>query len=60
MEPGDVITAGLLMVLLLLQSVVYFMIMLYIDTVRPGEYGIARKWYFPVEVSLIDERSILV
>uniref|UniRef100_A0A8C2AL35 ATP-binding cassette, sub-family A (ABC1), member 12 n=1 Tax=Cyprinus carpio TaxID=7962 RepID=A0A8C2AL35_CYPCA len=45
---GDTSSFGWLCWLLLIDSVVYFIIGIYIRMVFPGKYGIAVPWYFPV------------
>ncbi|WKX96959.1 hypothetical protein Q1695_012983 [Nippostrongylus brasiliensis] len=53
---STVFTAGLVMLILFLETVVMFVLALYINKVFPGEHGIASKWYFPLE-SLISSNS---
>uniref|UniRef100_A0A9J7YRV5 ATP-binding cassette, sub-family A (ABC1), member 12 n=1 Tax=Cyprinus carpio carpio TaxID=630221 RepID=A0A9J7YRV5_CYPCA len=45
---GDTSSFGWLCWLLLIDSVVYFIIGIYIRMVFPGKYGIGLPWYFPV------------
>ncbi|XP_077071802.1 uncharacterized protein abca12 [Siphateles boraxobius] len=45
---GDTSSFGWLCWLLLIDSVVYFIIGIYIRMVFPGKYGIGVPWYFPV------------
>ncbi|KAI1885293.1 hypothetical protein AGOR_G00218660 [Albula goreensis] len=45
---GDTSSFGWLCWLLLIDSVLYFLIGMYIRMVFPGNYGIAAPWYFPV------------
>ncbi|KAI2660814.1 Glucosylceramide transporter ABCA12 [Labeo rohita] len=45
---GDTSSFGWLCWLLLIDSVVYFIIGIYIRKVFPGKYGIGVPWYFPV------------
>ncbi|XP_030373286.1 ATP-binding cassette sub-family A member 3-like [Scaptodrosophila lebanonensis] len=35
--------------MLMLSSVIYMIICLYVEMIHPGRYGIARKWYFPFQ-----------
>lgn len=35
------------MLMLILDSIIYLLIALYVDEIFPGEYGLARVWYFP-------------
>ncbi|KAJ8964470.1 hypothetical protein NQ317_016593 [Molorchus minor] len=44
--PDDQLTLGLLMVMLAVDSVLYLSVALYIEAVFPGEYGVAKRWYF--------------
>lgn len=48
---GDTSSFGWLCWLLLIDSLVYFIIGIYIRMVFPGKYGIAVPWYFPVTKS---------
>ena len=36
--------------MLLIDCVLYGLICWYVEAVNPGEYGIPKKWYFPVTV----------
>lgn len=49
-SPNDKVSAGDLLVLLLLDAFIYFCITIYIETAFPGHYGIAKPWYFPLQV----------
>ncbi|PWA31216.1 hypothetical protein CCH79_00002910, partial [Gambusia affinis] len=48
---GDTGTFGWLCWLLLIDSLLYFLIGVYIRTVFPGKYGIPAPWYFPFKLS---------
>lgn len=37
---------GIIMGMLILDTVIYLMIALYIEALVPGKYGIAKSWYF--------------
>ena len=37
--------------MLILDSLLYFLLACYIDLVRPGKWGITRPWYFPFQIS---------
>eukprot|EP01134_Creolimax_fragrantissima_P001244 CFRG1244T1 len=43
---NDDFTLGLACAMLLLDSVLYLLIALYVDNVFPGTYGIPQKWYY--------------
>ncbi|XP_055533387.1 phospholipid-transporting ATPase ABCA3-like [Wyeomyia smithii] len=43
----DDLSVGLTMVMLLVDSVIYLLIALYVEKVFPGKYGVAQPWYFP-------------
>lgn len=45
--PDDSLTLGLIMIMLLVDSIIYLLFALYIEAVFPGEYGVAQPWYFP-------------
>lgn len=48
-EFGNGVSVGDIMIMLIVSSVVYFILALYIEKVKPGSYGIPEKWYFPVD-----------
>ena len=35
----------------LISSLVFILLLWYLDNVRPGKYGLAQPWYFPFTVS---------
>ncbi|XP_040176029.1 ATP-binding cassette sub-family A member 3-like [Anopheles arabiensis] len=43
----DGFNVGLIIIMLLVDAVIYLLIALYIEQIMPGEFGIARPWYFP-------------
>ncbi|XP_052897147.1 phospholipid-transporting ATPase ABCA3-like [Anopheles moucheti] len=43
----DGFNIGLVIIMLLVDAVLYLLIALYVEQVMPGEFGIARPWYFP-------------
>ncbi|XP_058124968.1 phospholipid-transporting ATPase ABCA3-like [Anopheles ziemanni] len=43
----DGFNVGLVIIMLLVDAVIYLLIALYVEQVMPGEFGIARPWYFP-------------
>ncbi|VDM68854.1 unnamed protein product, partial [Strongylus vulgaris] len=49
-------SVGFLMVILAFETVLYFIVALYIAKVWPGEHGIPSSWYFPVE-TIIEKPS---
>ena len=51
-EPDDPMTMGLYWMIFLFDILIYSAIMWYIDTIKPGTFGVGRKWYFPFEVKL--------
>jgi len=36
--------------MLIIDSFIYFIIAVYLENVVPSEYGIKRKWYFPIAI----------
>ena len=50
-EEGDPITMGVVWILFLVNIIVYGIITWYIDSVHPGPYGVAKKWYFCFQVN---------
>nr|UOU03308.1 ATP-binding cassette subfamily A1-like 1 [Brachionus rubens] len=47
----DTFTMNYICLILLLDSVIYMFLTWYIEGVAPGEFGLARKWYFPIQPS---------
>ena len=47
-EPDDPLTMGAVWLMFLLDCLIFALIILYMDTVAPGKFGVARPWYFPV------------
>lgn len=43
----DSLTIGTTMAFLLLSSFVFMMLTVYIESIFPGSYGVAKPWYFP-------------
>lgn len=50
-SPDDDLTLGSIMVVMFIASVVQMMIALYVEKVKPGEFGVAEKFYFPFQIS---------
>ncbi|XP_037937487.1 ATP-binding cassette sub-family A member 3-like [Teleopsis dalmanni] len=46
----DELSVGLVLVMMSLSCVVYMVICLYLEQVFPGEYGVAKKWNFPLKI----------
>lgn len=47
-SPDDDLTLGAIMIVLLIASMVQMLITLYVEKIKPGEFGVAEPWYFPV------------
>ncbi|XP_018787318.1 PREDICTED: ATP-binding cassette sub-family A member 3 [Bactrocera latifrons] len=45
------ITVGAIMLMMLLSSVIYMLICLYVEQIMPGDFGVPKKWNFPFTVS---------
>ncbi|XP_060661353.1 phospholipid-transporting ATPase ABCA3 isoform X1 [Drosophila nasuta] len=43
----DSLSMGLLLIMMLVSSVIYMIICLYVEQVFPSKFGMPRKWYFP-------------
>lgn len=48
--PDDDMTLGYVMLALLAASVIQMTLALYIEQVKPGDYGVAEPWYFPFTI----------
>lgn len=49
--PDDDMTFGLVLIMLLFDSILYTLIALYVEAVFPGEFGVPMPWYFPFTAS---------
>ncbi len=47
----DSITMNHVCLILLLDSLIYMLLAIYIEGIYPGEYGVPRRWYFPLQPS---------
>nr|QNH67855.1 ATP-binding cassette transporter subfamily A member 1-like protein X1 [Brachionus rotundiformis] len=47
----DPFNMNYLCLILLMDALIYMLLTWYIEGVAPGEFGVARKWYFPVQPS---------
>ncbi|XP_068232553.1 LOW QUALITY PROTEIN: phospholipid-transporting ATPase ABCA3-like [Palaemon carinicauda] len=45
-NPRDQLTPGMVLIMLLADSVIFFLVAWYVDQVRPGVYGVPQDWYF--------------
>lgn len=45
--PDDTFSIGLSLVMMLVGSVIYLIICIYVEQIMPGEFGVPKKWYFP-------------
>lgn len=43
------LTVGYVMLMMLVTAALYVLIALYVEQIRPGEFGVPRPWYFPVQ-----------
>nr|CAI5846703.1 unnamed protein product [Callosobruchus analis] len=51
MSPDDGNRLGFMIMMLMLDSVIYMLLALYIEAVFPGEYGVPMPWNFPFTMS---------
>nr|APD26544.1 ATP-binding cassette transporter subfamily A member 1-like X1 protein [Brachionus koreanus] len=47
----DPFNMNYLSLILLMDALIYMLLTWYIEGIAPGEFGVARKWYFPVQPS---------
>lgn len=45
----DDLSIGLISAMMLLSAFVHMVLALYVEKIRPGEFGVPRVWYFPIE-----------
>ena len=50
-QPDDPVTMAVVWGMLIADIFIYGVITWYIDGIRPGKFGVARKWYFPFQKS---------
>ncbi|KAF2898000.1 hypothetical protein ILUMI_08174 [Ignelater luminosus] len=50
-SPDDTLVLGHLMLMLVLDTILYLLITLYVEAVFPGEYGVPLPWNFPFTAS---------
>ncbi|XP_033114079.1 ATP-binding cassette sub-family A member 3-like [Anneissia japonica] len=50
-SPGDSFNLGVCFIMLMVDSLIYFLIMWYVEQVFPGQYGIPQPLYFPLQRS---------
>lgn len=48
--PDDDMTMGYVMLALLTASILQMLLALYIEKVKPGDFGVAEPWYFPFSI----------
>ncbi|CAF4091856.1 unnamed protein product, partial [Adineta steineri] len=46
-KPNDNFTFLYCLIMMLIDSVIYMLLTIYIENVFPGEYGIPQRWYYP-------------
>ncbi|GFR62987.1 ATP-binding cassette sub-family A member 1, partial [Elysia marginata] len=49
--PDDTFSLEACMSMMFLDTIIYFLLTWYIEAVFPGQFGIPRKWYFPIQKS---------
>ncbi len=49
-DPAEPLTMGAIWGMFIADMIIYGAITWYIDAVKPGKYGVARKWYFLFQV----------
>ena len=49
-QPDDPFTMSVIWGMLAVDMAIFMLITWYVDAVKPGKYGVAKKWYFPFQV----------
>ncbi|XP_043063738.1 ATP-binding cassette sub-family A member 2 isoform X2 [Drosophila ficusphila] len=57
--PGDSVSIGYVLLVMILCSIVCVLICLYVEQIRPGPYGVARPWHFPVTFCCRNPQALL-
>ena len=55
----DDFSMGYVILMMYIDALIYLLLALYIEQVFPGEYGVARKWYFPFQKSFWKPETVL-
>nr|XP_022911287.1 ATP-binding cassette sub-family A member 3-like [Onthophagus taurus]XP_022911294.1 ATP-binding cassette sub-family A member 3-like [Onthophagus taurus] len=50
-NPDDSLTLGHVVMMLIIDTIIYLLIALYVESVFPGEFGVAQPWYYPFTAS---------
>ena len=58
-RPGDPLTMGAVWIMFLVDIVIYSVIIVYIDKISPGKFGVAEKWYFPFTPAFWTSKNIV-
>ncbi|XP_018579283.1 ATP-binding cassette sub-family A member 3-like [Anoplophora glabripennis] len=45
-RPSESLSVGLMMIMLTVDTFIYFFIAIYVEAVFPGDYGVPKPWYF--------------
>ncbi|XP_064536013.1 ATP-binding cassette sub-family A member 2 isoform X2 [Drosophila montana] len=48
-HPDDIMSIGYILMMMLGTNILRIILCLYVDQLNPGEYGVAKKWYFPLK-----------
>lgn len=51
LSPDDDLSIGSIMIVLLIASAIQMLIALYVEKIKPGEFGVPEKFYFPLTIS---------
>ena len=49
-DPANSLTMGAVWGMFIVEMIIYGFITWYIDAINPGQYGVAKKWYFLFQV----------
>ena len=55
----DDFSIGYVILMMYVDALIYLLLALYIEQVFPGEYGVAKKWYFPFQKSFWKSETVL-
>ena len=50
-QPQDPVTMAVVFLMFVADIIIYGVLTFYVDGIKPGKYGVAKKWYFPVQPS---------
>lgn len=48
-HPDDQVSIGTILMIMLFTNILRILVAIYVDQLNPGDFGVAKKWYFPCQ-----------